>query len=75
VKTLPQFRVIFTFEARDEREAIQLVSSPDLMRSEAEMRIVCVSRRLDFLRALLLGPLVAALIILGYGLGEAWWSW
>jgi hypothetical protein len=73
--TYQRYRVVFTFEARDEREAIQLVSCPDVMLKEAQMRVECVGRRVDLGRALLLGPLVASAILIGYQWAEAWWNW
>jgi hypothetical protein len=73
---LQRFRVIFTIEARDEKEAIHLVSQPDIMREEAVMTIQNVSQRITLRMALLMSPLVAALVLIGYRWAEAFWgSW
>jgi hypothetical protein len=72
---LQKFRVVFTFEARDEREAIQLISCPDIMKREAEMRVENVTVRMTLAHALMLSPLIVALLLIGYGLAEAAWNW
>lgn len=71
MKTMQRFRVVFEFEARDEREAIQLISCPDILRAEAEMRIENVSQRLDLRNALLLSPLLVVAVLICY----SWWGW
>lgn len=70
-----KFRVVFTIEARDEREAIQLVSQPDILREEAVMTIQNVSQRFTFRMALLLTPLAFALFLIGYKWAAACWKW
>ena len=69
------YRVIFTFDARDEREVAMLISQPDLLRAEAEMRIENLSRRWDLRAAALASPLVIAVLWIGWGVAEAWWRW
>ena len=72
---LSRYRVIFEFEARNERELQMLLSQPDLLRAEAEMRIENVSRRWDLRMAALASPLVIAVVWIGWGIGKAWWGW
>ena len=72
---LSRYRVIFEFEARDERELQMLLSQPDLLRAEAEMRIENVSRRWDLGMAALASPLVLAVVWIGWGIAAAWWGW
>ena len=72
---LSRYRVIFEFEARNERELQMLLSQPDLLRAEAEMRIENVSRRWDLGMAALASPLVLAVVWIGWGIAAAWWGW
>lgn len=71
MKVMQKYRVIFEVEAENERAAIHLVSQPDIMRAEAVMTIQNVDQRFTLKMALLLSPLIAVAVLIGY----SWWGW
>lgn len=68
---MQRYRVVFEFEARDEKEAIHLISCPDILRAESVMKVQNVSQQFDLKMAAILSPLLLGLGWICY----SWWGW
>lgn len=68
---MQRYRVVFEFEAEDERAAIHLVTQPDILRAEAVMRVENVDQRFTLAMAAILSPLLVVAVLIGY----SWWGW